>query len=550
MAAKRQLFSVGDLCVDILQEIASKPLFGEEHKLRELDFSVGGNAANVAVISSKLGLKPVLISAIGKDFATSFLKKGLSNAGVQAKLIKSREENAFSVITVNKRGERAIQSVKNSLKELTASRVEKRLLPSLKAGDIVFFGGFYHLKNLRPGFKALLEKIKKRNAIVCFDTCFDTHGKWSIGSFLPFVDYLFVNDIELKHVARGRAMKTRAESLLKKGSKVVAVKRAGKGATLFAKSLSSETFPSVATRVVDSTAAGDAFNSGFMFGLLQGWSLSNCMQAGNFVAAKKIAQHGLAAPKPKEVFSFIDKNNVPELVFAGSKKKMSGFVAREVISLLERNPSASLALPTGETPKELYRLLAKACKKKKVSFSKAKFFALDEYAGLSQKDGNRFAFFLQTHFFGKVGAQKRNIFLLNGAAKSLGRECKRHEAAIKRHGIGLCILGIGRNGHVAFNEPGSSSTSLTRVVKLKKETRKVNGESFSDGLAPEKALTVGLKTIRANSKKILVLASGKHKAEAIAGTLKQGKAKKWPAASLKSHKNLVFVVDKAAAKRL
>jgi len=299
---------VGDLNVDILQGLASKPVFGEERRLQELAISIGGNAANFAVIGSKLGLKPFLISVIGKDFATRFLKEQLSEAGVKTSLIKSQKQNTFAIILVNKRGERSIQSMKDCYQDVDSKKFGKLLLPKLKRGDFVFFGGFYHFKNLRPSFRGLLAKAKKRGATICFDTCFDSFGKWDINSFLPFIDYLFVNDLELRHIAHGSTMRKRVESLFKKGARIVAVKQEAKGATLFVKGLKPKHFPSVAGRVVDTTGAGDAFNAGFVFGLMRGWSLENCAIAGNFVAAKKIRVHGLAAPAIKAVERFVARN--------------------------------------------------------------------------------------------------------------------------------------------------------------------------------------------------------------------------------------------------
>ncbi len=544
--ANKHLFSVGDLCVDLLQEITKELEFGEEHKLKDLDFSIGGNAANFAVIASKLSLKPKLISSIGTDFSTSFLRKELASAKISSKLIKSKKPNAFSIISVNKRGERAIQSVKNCENEITSKKVSKMLLPSIKSGDIVFFGGFYHLRNMRSGFKELLKKIKKKKAVVCFDTCFDTHGKWNISDFLPFINFLFVNDLELKYIAKGSTMQRRVDSLFKKGSQVVAVKQASKGATLFMKGFPSKQFKSVAGKVVDTTGAGDAFNAGFVLGLMNNWSLDNCMRSGNFVAAKKVQVHGLAAPKASAVERFISIHNKPTLVVAGNYNEMSRIAAQRVINLLKQKPTASIALPTGETPKEMYRLLVSAYKKGKVDFGKASFFALDEYVGLSQQDKNSFAYFLMNNFLSKVNAKKQNIHLFDGSAKNLKRETAKHEAVIGRKGIDLCILGIGQNGHVAFNEPGSFTYGVTRLVKLKQQTRKINGKSFSENIAPPKAITVGLKTIRDNSAKILLLASGKPKRKAILNTLKSNDFMKWPAVALKQHKNFMIVADKAA----
>jgi|GEM_PF-131205 len=546
---KKQLFSVGDLCIDILQEISGGVKFGEEHSLEDLELSVGGNAANFSVIAAKLGLKPVLISAIGTGLGTPFLKKQLADAGVSMRLAKSRENNAFSMILVNKRGERAIESTKTSLNGLSSKDVARSLLPKLKAGGIVFFGGFYHLPKMRPGFRALLQKIKKKRATVCFDTCFDTHGVWNIDGFLPFIDYLFVNDIELKHIAKGGTMQQRVNMLFKKGANAVVVKQASQGAALFVKNFPSGHFPSVAGKVVDTTGAGDAFNAGFVFGLMNGWGLDNCMRSANFVAAKKIQVHGLAAPVPGALNRFIAIHNEPTLVVAKNSGEMSKVAAQRVVNLLKRKPGASIALPTGETPKQMYNLLVQAFGKGEADFSKAHFFALDEYAGLSQDNKNSFSYFLMQHFLGKVNAKKQNIHLLNGAAANLRAECAKHEAAITKKGIDLCLLGIGRNGHIAFNEPGSCSYGITRTVMLMPETRKANGAGFTEKLAPAKALTVGLRTIRENSGKILLLASGRQKTKAISGMLKSNDFLRWPAVALKRHRNFMIVADRAAVSK-
>lgn len=544
--AEKRVFSVGDLCVDILQEVALKLKFGEEHALNSLDFSVGGNAANFAVISSDLGLNTLLISAIGTDFASSFLKKRLAFHNVGARLVKSGSENAVSVISVNRRGERAIQSMKNCLSELNALKVEKNLLPKLGQGDIVFFGGFYHLVNLRRGFLSLLKKIKKKGAIICFDTCFDTHGVWDISKFLPFIDFLFVNDVELKHVAKGSTTNVRASSLLKKGAGCVVVKQSDEGATIFRQGFTPKHFFSVADDVVDATGAGDAFNAGFVYGLANSWSLLNCVISGNYVAAKTVAVHGLATPGVKELVSFVGRCNRPEIVVAKNHDEMGRLAAELVIGLLKRNPSASIALPTGETPKALYRLLVSAYRKKEVDFSKATFFALDEYAGLESKNRNSFSFFLNGHFLSRVNASKQNIHLLNGTAKDLRREVASYEEKISKKGLDLCLLGIGRNGHIAFNEPGSSGHSITRVIRLSDQTRKVNGREFLSGFAPEKALTVGIGTILHESRRVLLLASGKHKHFAVMALLDADEPEKWPASFLRTHFNLVVLVDRQA----
>lgn len=544
-----KLFVVGDLCVDVLQEIRSEPKFGEEHALRDLDFSIGGNAANFAVVSSRLGMDPLLISSIGNDFATSFLNKELKGSGVRFSLISSDKENAYSSIEVSRTGERAIQSVKNCLNDITASRVVRALLPSLSAGDFVFFGGFFHLVNLRPGFQKLLESIKRKRAIVCFDVCFDTRDKWNICGLLPYIDYLFVNEVELEHVTRSGSKNARAMSLLKRGAGAVVLKLGRKGATLYEQGLNPVTSGAVKVEVLDTTGAGDAFNAGFVYGMMHNWSGLNCLSAGNFVASRKIQGHGPIAPTSRSVDKFISRHNKPTLVIKRDYKEMSTSVAMMVARLLKLKPDASIVLPTGDTPKMLYKTLGQMCKRRKISFFRARLFQLDEYIGTERKKEGSFSYFLDRYLFRGINENSRNVRLLNGAASDLKRECAIYESAVRRHGIDLCILGIAPNGHVGFNEPGSSPNSKTRVVQLKPETIKKNASYFPGVEVPVKGITMGLGTIRNNSRHIVIMASGKSKADAVRGSLVSGSQKRWPAVSLRSHKNLTYVLDKAAYRK-
>jgi len=305
MVRKTRVFAVGDITLDVLLGLGKQARFGQDQSLKSLVFSIGGNAANFAVIGSKLGFKPKLVSILGKDFPAPFLRAELAKAHVSSQLVKGRKATSVSIIAVNAKGERAIHSMPGCLTELTSKQVEKALLPKLRPLDIVFFGAFYHLPGLRPGFKSLLSKIRCKGAVICFDTCFDTYSNWNISQFIPFFDLLFVNDLELRHIATGNTLAKRVKHLFRKGASVVVVKQEAKGASLFVNGQTSKRFPSVSTKVVDTTGAGDAFNAGFVFGLLQGFSLEQCTRAGNFVAAKQIRQHGLAAPSASQVKKFV-----------------------------------------------------------------------------------------------------------------------------------------------------------------------------------------------------------------------------------------------------
>ena len=220
---------------------------------------------------------------------------------------------------------------------------------------------------------------------------------------------------------------------------------------------------------------------------------------------------------------------------------------RIVTDLLKVKPNASLALPTGETAKRFYRVLAEEHKKGNADFSRASLFQLDELEGVGRRDHRSYAHYLHERFISKVNIRKKNVHLLNGKAKDPKEECGEYEKAVQKNGIDLIVLGLGGNGHIAFNEPGSAAGSKTRAVRLKKRT--VNAKKSKD-FVPERALSMGLATIMKNSERAVVIASGRHKADAVKCALKgrkKGNHKKCPAAILNFHKNAVMIADKDAA---
>ena len=301
-----KLFVAGDLCVDVSQEGRSKAVPGEEHELKGIAFSAGGCAANFSVISGRLGLKPVLVSAIGDDFAAPLLKKELSKAGVRLKLKASRKPNAVSLISLGRAGDRAIQSVTNCLDDITAADIRKSVLPGLSKGDLVYFGGFFHLKNIRRGFAGLLRAIRGRSALVCFDACFDMRGEWDVAGLLPLIDYLFLNEKELMHLSEGGSAGERAENLLKSGAGHVILKRGSMGSSVYCTGSPATHAGAVGGKAKNTTGAGDAFNAGFLFGVTRGWTLRDCALAGNFVAARTLS--GGAGPKPRDVAAFVERH--------------------------------------------------------------------------------------------------------------------------------------------------------------------------------------------------------------------------------------------------
>jgi glucosamine-6-phosphate deaminase len=229
---------------------------------------------------------------------------------------------------------------------------------------------------------------------------------------------------------------------------------------------------------------------------------------------------------------------------------MSVAVAYVVAGKLEEEPSSVLMLPTGITPLGMYGRLVEMHRSEGLSFANATFFNLDEYLGLTPDHRASYHVYMQEHFYGLINADPARVFVPDGATPDPEAECERYEAAIREAGgIDVCVLGIGRNGHIGFNEPGAPFDSRTRVVELSESTRKINASDFEADRAPERAITVGMATIF-DSKSVLLLASGTNKAGAVAATVEDDVSESMPASMLRNHPNAVLFLDEAAASDL
>jgi glucosamine-6-phosphate deaminase len=218
-------------------------------------------------------------------------------------------------------------------------------------------------------------------------------------------------------------------------------------------------------------------------------------------------------------------------------KKAANIIASEIA----KKPNLTIGFATGHTPLGLYKELAKFYKDKKVDFSKVKAFSLDEYYPIKKENNNSYHYYLFKNIFNKVNIKNSNIILLNPEAKNLRKECLDYDKKIRKTKIDIQILGVGANGHIAFNEPGSEFNSKTRIAELSKETWKHNSKNKK---IPKKALTIGINTIMA-SKKLLLIAFGKRKKQAIKHLIKGQISSKWPVTFLRKHKNFTVIVDKA-----
>ncbi|WP_320111120.1 glucosamine-6-phosphate deaminase [Draconibacterium orientale] len=211
-----------------------------------------------------------------------------------------------------------------------------------------------------------------------------------------------------------------------------------------------------------------------------------------------------------------------------------------------------LGLPTGSTPLGTYNALIDLYKQGKVSFKNVVTFNMDEYVGIAEDHPESYHSFMFENFFNHIDIPKENINILDGNAADLNAECERYEAKIESYGgIELFMGGMGADGHLAFNIPGSSIQSRTRLVDLNYDTIVANSRFFDNDLnqVPKQALTVGVQTVL-DSKEVLVLVNGYKKARALQNVVENGINHMWTLSALQMHPNGIIVCDEDATMEL
>ena len=233
-------------------------------------------------------------------------------------------------------------------------------------------------------------------------------------------------------------------------------------------------------------------------------------------------------------------------------QELSREAARIVANAVRTDPAVTLGLATGSTTLGMYEELVRFHTEEGLDFSRVVTFNLDEYLGLPAHHSQSFQYFMRQNFFAHVNADPANIHIPDGMTRGDYDEyCSSYERAIREAGgIGLQVLGIGRNGHIGFNEPTSSFASRTRLKVLTAQTIEDNRKFFSPGeQMPECAITMGIGTIL-EARKILILATGAAKAEAVARAIEGPITASVTASSLQLHPDVTFVIDEAAAAQL
>lgn len=211
-----------------------------------------------------------------------------------------------------------------------------------------------------------------------------------------------------------------------------------------------------------------------------------------------------------------------------------------------------LGLPTGSTPLPTYRKLVEFHQKGLISFKHVVTFNMDEYVGLPRDHKESYHTFMWENFFKHVDIDPKNVHILDGNAEDLIKECADYEEKIKAvGGIELFLAGIGPDGHIAFNEPGSSLVSRTRIKTLAYETILANARFFNNNLdqVPRMALTVGVGTVM-DAREVLLIVTGAHKAYALYKAIEEGVSHMWTCSALQNHPNALVVCDEDATLEL
>lgn len=239
--------------------------------------------------------------------------------------------------------------------------------------------------------------------------------------------------------------------------------------------------------------------------------------------------------------------------FDGMSRWVACYMAHKINKAgpTEDNPFV-LGLPTGSTPLGVYRELVKLHKEGRLSFRNVVTFNMDEYAGLPEDHPQSYHYFMQENLFGHVDIRMENINIPDGNAKDLQKECWEYEQKIKQAGgIDLFLGGIGEDGHIAFNEPGSSLSSRTRVKTLTQDTRAINARFFDGKVdqVPKTALTVGVGTVM-DAHEVIILVSGIKKARALRMMVEEGVNHMWTSSMLQLHPHGIVVCDEEATMEL
>ena len=239
-----------------------------------------------------------------------------------------------------------------------------------------------------------------------------------------------------------------------------------------------------------------------------------------------------------------------KVIITENYEEMSQKAAEIIIDIVKNNPNAVLGLATGSSPIGAYQAIAKDHRENGTSYKGVTTVNLDEYVGLTPDHDQSYAYFMYENLFKHIDIDLANTNLPRGSAADLEKECDRYNALLETYKQDVQVLGLGSNGHIAFNEPGTPFGSVTRKVSLTESTIKDNSRLFNSiDEVPRFALSMGIKNIM-NAKSIVMVVSGKNKAKAVKGMVKGEITESLPASVLQLHPCVTIISDKDAASEL
>ena len=239
-----------------------------------------------------------------------------------------------------------------------------------------------------------------------------------------------------------------------------------------------------------------------------------------------------------------------KIIVVENYEEMSQLLAEMVAEVVNSCESPVLGLATGSTPVGAYKLLADFFAQKRLSFKNVRTLNLDEYVGLGSGDTQSYVSFMHRHLFDLVDLRSENMHIPNGKAVNLQQECDRYRELLQHNVQDLQILGLGANGHIGFNEPNTPFDETTHLVELSESTICANSRFFDDlSQVPTRAITMGIAEI-VQAKKIVVVASGSNKAQAVHDMVRGEITERCPASILQTHPDCTLIADKLAAQLL
>lgn len=235
-----------------------------------------------------------------------------------------------------------------------------------------------------------------------------------------------------------------------------------------------------------------------------------------------------------------------KIIVVKDYQAMSDLGAEIIANTIKANPGCTLGLATGSSPIGTYQNLVKACQNKEISFKDVKTYNLDEYCGISRSHPQSYYYFMHENLFNHVDIQEENVHIPMISNTSLEEDCKAYNDMLNDASIDLQLLGIGGNGHIGFNEPGTPFNQETFIVKLTDKTRQDNQRFFNSiDEVPTHAITMGISNIM-KAKKILMLISGTNKADTVVRLLNGEVTTDFPASILNEHPDVTVIIDQDA----